>query len=65
MARAPSNATKRTRVKAELAPTTPDPIEIAMEAEASGKAPQGAANRVGAPVRPSVPPLMVTRYLSP
>ncbi len=38
---------KRRRVrKPEPAPTTPDPIEIAMEAEASGLAPQGVARRV-------------------
>ena len=30
----------------EAAPTTPDPIEIAMEAEASGEAPRGVAHRV-------------------
>ena len=43
MARVPSNTPRRTRVKAERAPTTPDPIEIAMEAEASGAAPTGVA----------------------
>ena len=30
----------------EAAPTTPDPIEIAMEAEALGEAPRGVAHRV-------------------
>ena len=30
----------------EAAPTTPDPIEIAMEAEATGEAPRGVAHRV-------------------
>ena len=30
----------------EAAPTTPDPIEIAMEAEASGALPAGVAHRV-------------------
>ncbi len=34
------------RRKAEPAPTTPDPIEIAMEAEASGEAPAGIAHEV-------------------
>ncbi len=34
------------KAKAEPAPTTPDPIEIAMEAEASGQAPEGVAHRV-------------------
>ena len=46
MARAPSNTPRRTRVKVAPAPTTPDPIEIAMEAEASGKAPEGVAHEV-------------------
>ena len=35
MARARNNTPRRSRVKAEPAPTTPDPIEIAMEAEAA------------------------------
>ncbi len=34
------------RRKAEPAPTTPDPIEIAMEAEATGRAPTGFASEV-------------------
>ena len=46
MARAPNSTPKRTRLKAEPAPTTPDPIEIAMEAEALGEAPRGVAHRV-------------------
>ena len=46
MARAPSNTPRRTRLKAEPAPTTPDPIEIAMEAEASGETPRGVAHEV-------------------
>ena len=46
MARASSNTPKRTRLKAEPAPTTPDPIEIAMEAEAEGRSPEGVAYRV-------------------
>ena len=46
MARVPSRAPRRTRVKAERAPTTPDPIEIAMEAEASGEAAEGIAHEV-------------------
>ena len=33
-------------MKAERAPTTPDPIEIAMEAEASGEAAEGIAHEV-------------------
>lgn len=37
---------RRRRAKAEPAPTTPDPIEIAMEAEASGAAPEGVAHEV-------------------
>eukprot|EP01034_Spumella_vulgaris_P011356 gene11356-14442_t len=34
----------RSRRKKPVAPTTPDPVEIAMEAEASGKAPTGEAS---------------------
>ena len=37
---------KPRRAKPAPAPTTPDPIEIAMEAEAGGRAPQGVAERV-------------------
>lgn len=37
---------RRRRVRAGPAPTTPDPIEIAMEAEASGAAPVGVAQEV-------------------
>nr|QQZ49170.1 hypothetical protein JKL49_18805 [Phenylobacterium glaciei] len=39
-------APRRRRVKAEPAPTTPDPIEIAMEAEAAGVAPRGIAHEL-------------------
>ena len=39
-------APRRRRVKAEPAPTTPDPIEMAMEAEASGEVPEGVAHEV-------------------
>lgn len=46
MARAPGNTPRRTRVRAEPAPTTPDPIEMAMEAEAKGVAPEGVAHEV-------------------
>ena len=46
MARAPSNTPRRTRAKAEPAPTTPDPIEIAMEAEAGDTAPDSPARRL-------------------
>ena len=37
---------RRRRKRAEPAPTTPDPIEIAMEAEASGVVPEGVAHEV-------------------
>ncbi|WP_397418736.1 hypothetical protein [Phenylobacterium sp.] len=37
---------RRRRAKAEPAPTTPDPIEIAMEAAASGAVPEGVAHEV-------------------
>jgi hypothetical protein len=37
---------QRTQARGGDAPTTPDPIEIAMEAEASGVAPSGVAARV-------------------
>ena len=37
---------RRRRVKAEPAPTTSDPVEIAMEAEASGDPPRGVAHEV-------------------
>ena len=43
MARTPSNAPRQTRVKAEPAPTTPDPIEIAMEAEVGDTSPDSPA----------------------
>ena len=46
MAKTPSNSQRQTRVKAELAPTTPDPIEIAMEAEAQDGAPDSPARRL-------------------
>ncbi len=46
MARAPNSTAKRTRVKAEPAPTTPDPIEIAMEAETKDASPDSPARRV-------------------
>ena len=48
MARAPSNTPRRPQVKAEPAPTTPDPIEIAMEAEAmaADMSPDSPARRV-------------------
>ena len=39
-------APRQRRAKAEASPTTPDPIEIAMEAEASGRAPVGPAAEV-------------------
>ncbi len=45
MARAPSTPMPK-RLKAEPAPTTPDPIEIAMEAEAGDTAPDSPARRV-------------------
>ena len=41
-----NGAPRRRQVRAEPAPTSPDPIEIAMEAEASGEAPRGVAHRV-------------------
>ena len=37
---------KRPRPQREPAPTTPDAIEIAMEAEAEGRSPEGVAYRV-------------------
>ena len=37
-------APRRRRVKAEASPTTPDPIEIAMEAEAIGRPAAGPAH---------------------
>ena len=40
MTEPPINLPKRRRAKPDPAPTTPDPIEIAMAAEASGKAPE-------------------------
>jgi tetratricopeptide (TPR) repeat protein len=46
MARTPSNTPRRTRAKAEPAPTTPDPIEIAMEAEAKDASSDSPARRV-------------------
>ena len=39
-------APRRRRVKAEASPTTPDPIEIAMEAEAKDASPDSPARRV-------------------